>query len=255
MAGRARPHLRVLHRRLLVALAHDVTDRSRTSPALVIAPHPDDETIGAGATIARKSASGTAVRVVIAADSGDRTRRSECIEACVRLGLDPSDVKFLGFPDRDLSKHVPELRSELRTIVEDFHPDEVITPCPIDAHPDHRGCAQAVAGLGPELNGIEVLSYPIWYWNRWAWTGTSTTRTAQTAELLWRPAKHLAMVLPRIVRTEGFQSVKASALDAHRSQIDPSWGEGQRRVLDPEWLAMFLGTEELFFRERPQHGS
>ena len=58
--------------------AIDVTDQAAASSCVVIAPHPDDETLGCGAIIARKRAAGTNVRVVIVTD-GRRSHRSDKI--------------------------------------------------------------------------------------------------------------------------------------------------------------------------------
>jgi LmbE family N-acetylglucosaminyl deacetylase len=91
---------------------------------LVIAPHPDDETLVTGATIHHLLASGAEVRLVIvsAGDSyfsaarllttgtvdaaayhvlGD-TRHAEGLRAIRRLGLTASDVTFLGYPDTSI---------------------------------------------------------------------------------------------------------------------------------------------------------
>jgi len=89
---------------------------------LVVAPHPDDETLGPGAMIARAVKKGTPVRVVLVtcgdgftqaarAFTGKRhptaadfrrlgeARRLETIRAMETLGLPANDVIFLGFPD------------------------------------------------------------------------------------------------------------------------------------------------------------
>lgn len=91
---------------------------------LVIAPHPDDETLVTGGTIHHLLAEGVTVRVVIvsAGDSyssaarllttgtvdaaayhllGD-TRHAEGLRAIARLGLTASDVTFLGYPDTSI---------------------------------------------------------------------------------------------------------------------------------------------------------
>jgi LmbE family N-acetylglucosaminyl deacetylase len=250
MANRARPRLRVAHRRLLVLEARDITGPTTHRSALVLAPHPDDETIGAGATIARKVAAGTPVRVVVAADGNDSTRRAECREACRRLGLPDDALTFLGLPDGALAEHQADLRDAIRSVVEEMGPAELIMPSAIDTHPDHRALAATVRRHATDdLRAVQVLSYPIWYWNRWAWTDRHRARATQTMDLLWRPLLHTATTRTRIVRTGEYLDVKQHALAAHRSQVDASWGDPDRKVLDPAWLTMFLGTEELFFAE------
>ncbi|HHW43469.1 PIG-L family deacetylase [Desulfofundulus thermobenzoicus] len=89
---------------------------------LVVAPHPDDETLGSGGIIARAVKQGTPVKVIIVTygdgftkaaraftgkhdvTAGDykklgETRRLETIRAMETLGLPEDDVIFLGFPD------------------------------------------------------------------------------------------------------------------------------------------------------------
>jgi LmbE family N-acetylglucosaminyl deacetylase len=247
VAGRARPHLRVIHRRLLVAKARDITDSTADRSALVLAPHPDDETIGCGATIARKAASGTRVRVVVATDGGDPRRRNECAVACRNLGLGEDDVSFLGLPDGALADHGPELEAMLHPVVQETAADDLFVPSAIDAHADHRALAAAVDRLRPRLaSRMQVLAYPIWFWNRWAWVQRTTPRWQQRMELTWRPVAFTAGCRARVVRTEEFATMKLAAIQAHESQIDASVA-GESKVLDPEWLAMFMGADEVFF--------
>ncbi len=92
---------------------------------LIIAPHPDDETLGAGGLIQRVRAGGGAVRIIYMT-SGDgfieavrfrtgkakpapadfvqygETRRKEAIEASRVFGLTESDLIFVEFPDGGL---------------------------------------------------------------------------------------------------------------------------------------------------------
>src|SRR5271157_4034878 len=58
--------LAVVGRPLLLARATDMTAQTTTRSCLILAPHPDDETLGCGATIMRKLSSGSSVQVVIA---------------------------------------------------------------------------------------------------------------------------------------------------------------------------------------------
>ncbi len=63
-----RSHLRLAWRHRLFAHAVDRTRSTTRRTCLVLAPHPDDESLGCGATIARKRAAGTRVVVAVAAD-------------------------------------------------------------------------------------------------------------------------------------------------------------------------------------------
>ena len=98
---------------------------SRETRLLVIAPHPDDETLGAAGLIQRVRTAGGSVRVVVMT-SGDalregvelvdrttsptalefrrygRLRELESERAMALLGLRPEHVTFLGFPDDGL---------------------------------------------------------------------------------------------------------------------------------------------------------
>ena len=55
-------------RSALRTVARDETSTTGTRSALVLAPHPDDETLGCGATILRKVAAGTPVHVLVVTD-------------------------------------------------------------------------------------------------------------------------------------------------------------------------------------------
>ena len=242
-----RTKLRAVHVRLLAALARDISAASTTARTVVFAPHPDDETIGCGGVIARKRLAGTEVRVVVAADGGDEVRRSECVEACRRLGVEPEQVTFLGFPDGDLGAHRAELAAAVAAAVA-TGPEQVFVPSAIDAHADHRVLAATVAELAPSaLRDVEVLAYPIWFWNRWAWVDHSTPRWRQRMQLVWRPVRQLLRTRVVSVDTTATVARQRDALDAHRSQLVPDNGA---TGLDRDWLAPFLRSPALFFVER-----
>src|SRR3954463_16211798 len=98
-------------------------DADRTS-CLVVAPHPDDESLGCGGTIARKAARGTPGTGVLATDGGDATgRRAEARAAVGALGLSDDDLVFLGFPDGELVEHDAELRVALAEVLAERQPD------------------------------------------------------------------------------------------------------------------------------------
>lgn len=114
------PHARAAQQAPLLAMSFSPATR-----LLVVAPHPDDETLGAGGLIQRVLHSGGAVQVVFMT-SGDgflegvvsarhvqhpqaqdyraygMLRQGEARQALAALGVSSKDVLFLGFPDSGL---------------------------------------------------------------------------------------------------------------------------------------------------------
>src|SRR5690606_22622940 len=123
---------------------------------IVLAPHPDDETLGCGATIARKRAAGTSVAVVFATDGRHshpgrirpaelaRRRREEGLRACRELGVPEGCVFFLGFEDGTLAEHAAEAAHAISRLTGRFNPDELLVSTALDRHPDHVALRQVV---------------------------------------------------------------------------------------------------------------
>lgn len=244
-----RTHLRAIHVRVLALFARDISVRSTLEPTIVFAPHPDDETIGCGGVIARKRRAGTPVQIVVAADGGDPVRQSECLEACNRLGVGRESVRFLAFPDGQLEQHGAELEAAITDALRS-RPSQVFVPSAIDAHADHRALAAAVANLPSDtLRNIEVLAYPIWFWNRWAWVERTTPRWRQQVQLLWRPIRQLVGTRIVSIDTAATVAQQRTALDAHRSQVAPDGGSSG---LDRDWLCTFVRSPAVFFVVRPR---
>jgi LmbE family N-acetylglucosaminyl deacetylase len=113
---------------------------------LVLAPHPDDELFGMGATLAEAACRGLEVGVVIVTDGaaqGDAAAREE--EArCAVTGLGVAPPEFWRFPDRSLSAGNRQLAHALQAALEERKPDAVFVTAPIDLHPDHRALALAL---------------------------------------------------------------------------------------------------------------
>lgn len=113
---------------------------------MVLVAHPDDETLGCGATVARLANEGWDVDVVILTDGiitargGDPVdNRDQCEQACEILGIKPPTL--LGFPDQQLDR---ESLTDLSTAVTDLgrSPDLIITHSDHDLNVDHRLTAE-----------------------------------------------------------------------------------------------------------------
>jgi LmbE family N-acetylglucosaminyl deacetylase len=240
-----------VHRRLLSLAARDMSDSTLRRSAMVIAPHPDDETIGCGGTILRKTQAGTPVTVVVAADGGDPTRRAECVEACARLGIPEQSVVFLGFRDGSLAAGRAELHDHLCGVLRSVAPEEVFGPSAVDNHPDHRALAAAVgSACGTGAGAPTRYEYPVWFWNRNAWVDRSAPRRRQRWQLLWRPIRFTAVTRVSKVDITTVKTAKRHALAAHVSQVGAPGEPPAGEVLDAKWLETFLGRDEIFFRTR-----
>lgn len=140
---------------------------------LVVAPHPDDETIAAHTLMSRFRRHGITVQVVVVSDGAAshpnsrtwprdrlvRERRRETRYAMRRIGVDAASVTFLDLPDGRLSAHGEIIRRRIaRTAHALQKPVVALVPSPGDAHPDHR----IVATAARRQAGISWWAYPVW---------------------------------------------------------------------------------------------
>ncbi len=247
-----------LHRRLLMARSRPLDPLA--GPILVVAPHPDDETIGAGALIARAAADGVEVRVLVVSDGGashsslDRSalverRQAETIEACARLGVASDSVRFLGLPDQDVAGHRAQVFDALAS-----HRDVrwVVGPSGRDANPDHRATAAAIIETFGRSGGPGLLWYPVWYWHRWAWMDPRRSRVIRAGQLLTGPVAALASTATVTLEDPEALASKAHALDAYSSQL--SGHEDDPGSLDPSVVARARRSPELLFTVRGTDG-
>jgi LmbE family N-acetylglucosaminyl deacetylase len=115
---------------------------------LTVAAHPDDETLGAGGTMARLAAASHEVHVCILTEGVTARHRhmdlqEECaVRACEVLGV--SDVVFCGLPDQRLdSLPLLDIITPIEKCVGEIRPDLVFTHFSHDANQDHRAVFQA----------------------------------------------------------------------------------------------------------------
>lgn len=140
---------------------------------LVVAPHPDDEVLGCGGTIARYTGQNVHVRVVIVSDGGKiaqefpdgnhdvaEIRKNETLKALPLLGV--KDIDFLYFPDGELALCKNEIRCKIEDIIDGFNPDIVFSPSPIDYHTDHIAVSEVVLSLLNKKTGLRIAFYEVY---------------------------------------------------------------------------------------------
>ena len=116
---------------------------------LVLAPHPDDEVIGCGGLIALHLREKRAVSVVVVTDGSDagdaQSREEESRKGLEIVG--GARVRFLRFKDRQLESHIADAQAKLRAVIEEFKPDLIAVPSPVEIHPDHVALSRALCEL------------------------------------------------------------------------------------------------------------
>jgi LmbE family N-acetylglucosaminyl deacetylase len=210
---------------------------------IVVAPHPDDETLGMGATAAQLVTSGVDVEVVSVSDGGaarpgaplparmglEATRRRELINATGILGISP--VLSLGLPDGQLAQHEDRLAELLVEILEVAAPGVwCATTWRGDGHPDHEAVGRATASACARTGAV-LVEYPVWMWH-WARPGDPAVP--------WERA--------HTVPVSGWAADrKQLAAQCFHSQFGPG-EDGSVPVLPAFVLARLLGVAELVFR-------
>lgn len=122
----------------------------RVTRVAVIGAHPDDELLGAGATLARHVRAGAKVHAVVVSD-GARSRypdemkvtlEKDARRAAETIGL--TSISLLGLPDQRLDTvPVIELTQLIETVLDDVGPQVVYTHFPDDVNTDHGLVARA----------------------------------------------------------------------------------------------------------------
>jgi LmbE family N-acetylglucosaminyl deacetylase len=189
-------------------------------PAMVlVAAHPDDETLGLGATAAMLGEHGVTVQVVAVTDGeaaypdddGDtadlaRVRRNELVAATQQLGA-PKPI-FLRLPDGEVAAHEKRLTIRLGAVLAGFEPGVwCAATWRGDGHPDHEAVGRAAAVAAKEV-GARLLEYPIWMWH-WATPGDDAVP--------WHRAR-------RVQLTARGSAAKTAAMGCYASQIQREAG-------------------------------
>ncbi len=212
--GAAKGAVRLLSSSALRAAGRDATDAFTGRATLVVAPHPDDETLGCGAAIARMRSRGTPVEVVLMSGGGAsprpagmsledmlHLRRDEAAHALGILGVERAGVVHLDFEDGAMPQRQAQMTDALEGLISRRTPQQVLVTSSQDRHPDHVAVALAARAAAASVDGVRVYEYAVWQ-----------RVPALTAARSRRR--------PLLVRSGRFVEQKRAAVEAYESQLD-----------------------------------
>ncbi|MBV9563865.1 MAG: PIG-L family deacetylase [Bradyrhizobium sp.] len=219
--------------------------------AVVVAPHPDDESLGCGALIAAARAKERSVKVVVLSDGTGshpgsnkyprerlrQLRKREVRKAVSLLGLRRADLNCLELPDRYVPKSGPEAESAARAVAEQLRKaraNALFTTWRHDPHVDHQAAYDIARKAVDLVPRVRLFEYVIW--------GRDL------------PPEKLVTEAPRGWRFDGARVValKQAAIACHRSQVTGLIDDDPKRsCLGPDVLARFASNEEIFFEIDP----
>lgn len=215
---------------------------------VVVAAHPDDETLGAAGVLATAAARGVAIDLVVVTDGESShpdspthspatlalLRRRELIDAARVVGL-TEDPLFLGLPDGGTDGYRDAIAAAVHGALDRAGADRllVLSTWRGDGHRDHRVVGETVEAVCAS-RGVRSRAFPIWLWH---WGGPD--------DVPWDRAEALGL-------DTAAREAKARALDAHASQVRPlSAAPGDEPMLHAGMRAHFTRDAEVFFAPDP----
>jgi LmbE family N-acetylglucosaminyl deacetylase len=212
----------------------------------ILAPHPDDESLGCGGLIASLCDRANPPVVVILTDgTGSHPnsklypparlktlREAETLAATARLGLPTDRLKFFGYRDTEApgeGQALQQAASRLARLLRHAGCTTLLAPWRHDPHGDHEAAAM-IAVAASRLVPLRLLAYPVW-----ALTLAPDTTLPDDPLHGFR------------IEISGHLTAKRAAIHAHASQYagliqdDPDGFQMQ-----PGFIDLFLQPTEIF---------
>lgn len=220
---------------------------------LIIAPHPDDESLGCGGAIALLRKFDCEVFILTMSDGTlshpnsvkfplaklRNLREMEMLAALKILGVEKDKVTFFRFSDRsvpnetavDFSQAVKQTKEYLK----ENQPQTILLPWRHDPHPDHRATWQIFNHANKAFaEHFRILEYPIWLWEMAEDKDLPNNQSIK----VWR------------LNIESVREIKQRAIAAHISQTtDLIDDDPQGFRLSSEVLAHFAVPFETYLEE------
>jgi LmbE family N-acetylglucosaminyl deacetylase len=231
----------------------DAEELARLGTVLVVAPHPDDESLGCGGLIALHTRARQSVHVLFVSDGSAshpnsssfppkelaRLREREALAALRELGLDDSAATFLKLPDGRLpfpdDEGFPKAVAAVASFLRHADFDSILVPWRRDSINDHRATWHIVqTSLSAAMKTCRLFEYPIW-----AWTDDADVPSPDEVTV-WR------------LDIKAARRAKSRATACHLSQVTDLIKDDPGRRLSRKFLASFDRPWEIFFEPTPR---
>jgi len=225
---------------------------NKRSRMVIFAPHPDDETLGCGGTIARKVEEGDDVIIVVMTDGrhafseilkieSDPTpeelkeiRKKEIEKATGILGVPCRNVLFLDFEDGMLEHYEKEAEERVSAILMEEKPAEIYYPYERDSNSDHRA-TNRIVGNATKKSGFPILRY------RYSITQTYSRAGPIIDSILnFFKGNMIGFDISKFI------DLKRTALKEFKSQTAIISSEQKKPILSAQRLEMHLKNKEIF---------
>lgn len=202
-------------------------------PLIVVAPHPDDETLGAGGLIHTWATVCNLPVTIVSVTDGEAARpdvaglaamrRRELGVACQDLAPEGGiDIVYLGLPDGHVNQHSKALIAAIERVI--AGEATIVAPFERDGHPDYNATSDAAREVA-QRHGVLLAQYPIWAWYQMT------------------PAIFNARRLGRFMLSPAAQRAKQSAIHRFESQLSDRPGGA---IVPAQALEYFARPYEMF---------
>lgn len=240
MSGNIKDFLRLIHIGFLSFRERGRHELEVSESSLIIAPHPDDETLGCGGLIYHLCSENNPPHIIILTGGGGslrgrdtmneakviEARRKLTLNSSKELGLPKENIHFLDFKDGSIGELPEAEMSRLKELIGILDPKNIFVPHNGEGWPDHLAARQIGIELAPKRSTIWEYCVWMWYYNVW--------------NLDWKNAYVLRM-------TEKEHSAKLRAVDAYVKPLAPC-GVPWSGVLPKPFLKANRSKTELYFK-------